>query len=352
MNARRKAVIGVSAAAIVAALAYGAERYRKHRAREAERALGPPQRPPGVPVGRFDGGSSAAEVTDGLDLSGRTVVITGATSGIGLETMRVLALRGAHVIGTGRTLEKAQAACATIQGEVTPLALELTDRAGVVECAGRVKDIAPVIDVLICNAGVMALQRLEKVDGVEKQFATNHLGHFLLAAHLQQAIRAAPQGRVVVLTSGVLTWSSREGIEWDNLSGARDYDPNRMYGQSKLANALFSLELARRLRGSAATSNAVHPGYIETSLFRHYPPSLRGFRRLFFSSKGNPIPQGAATSCYVATAPELAAVSGHYFTGCKPLIPDPRATDEAAAAKLWEVSEALLRPYLPASLPA
>jgi NAD(P)-dependent dehydrogenase (short-subunit alcohol dehydrogenase family) len=225
------------------------------------------------------------------------------------------------------------------------MALELTDFASVVACADAVRAWGSPLDALVCNAGVMALRKLEQVAGIERQFATNHLGHFLLVYRLLDALQAAPQGRVVVLSSAVLHWSHPAGIEWDNLSGERDYDPNRAYGQSKLANALFALELSRRFRGSAATANALHPGYVDTQLFRHYPWSLRGFRNLLSNSKIS-VEQGAATSCYVATAPALANVSGYFFQACNPIIPRPLATDGSAASRLWSVSEELLREYL------
>lgn len=249
-------------------------------------------------------GSTALEVTERVDLTGRTMLVTGVTSGVGLETMRVLALRGAHVIGSGRSLARAREACASVRGRTTPLALELTDYPSVVACAAAVQALGVPLDALVCNAGVMALPKLEQVAGIERQFATNHLGHFLLVHRLLAALRAAPQGRVVVVSSGVLGWSDPAGIEWDNLSGMRGYDPSRAYGQSKLANALFALELSRRFAGCAATS------------------------------------------CYVATAPALAGVSGQFFRDCNPVIPDPRAADRDAAARLRAVSEGLLGEYL------
>ncbi len=341
-------MLGIGAAVGLAGLGlYARRRARRARDDEAGRVTAPPPaRPEGVPLGPFGAGSTALEVTEGLDLTGRTMLVTGVTSGVGLETMRVLALRGAHVIGTGRSLSRARAACASVQGRTTPLALELTDYPSVVAAAETVKALGVPLDALVCNAGVMALRRLEQVAGIERQFATNHLGHFLLVHRLLAALRAAPQGRVVVVSSGVLSWSDPAGIEWDNLSGERDYDPNRAYGQSKLANALFALELSRRFAGSAATANALHPGYVDTKLFRHYPWSLRGFHNLLPGSGKITVPQGAATSCYVATAPTLAGVSGRFFQECNPVVPDARARDAAAAARLWDVSEGLLAAYL------
>lgn len=347
MWSRRALMIAILAGAGATALALYAERERRWRAASAERARSASRPPEGVPLGPFDAHSTAEQVTAGLDLEGRTYLVTGATSGIGLETMRVLALRGAHVIGTGRTLERARAACAGVPGRTTPLAMDLTDSPSVVACARAVQALGAPLDGLVCNAGVMGLQRLELANGIERHFATNHLGHFLLVAHLLDALRAAPQGRVVVVASGVMVWSRPTGIEWDNLDGRRGYDEKIAYGQSKLANALFSFELARRLAGTAVTSNSLHPGYVDTQLFRHYPLSLNGFRGLLSARKKVPVERGAATSCYLATAPALASVSGHYFRDCNPVVPDARATDAAAAAKLWSVSEQLLAEYLP-----
>jgi NAD(P)-dependent dehydrogenase (short-subunit alcohol dehydrogenase family) len=345
---RRTWMLGIGAAVGLAGLGlYARRRAQQARHDEAGRVIAPPPaRPAGVPVGPFGAGSTALEVTEGLDLTGRTMLVTGVTSGVGLETMRVLALRGAHVIGTGRSLARAREACASVRGRTTPVALELTDFPSVVACAEAVLALGVPLDALVCNAGVMALRKLEQVAGIERQFATNHLGHFLLVHRLLAALQAAPQGRVVVVSSGVLGWSHPAGIEWDNLSGARDYDPNRAYGQSKLANALFALELARRFEGSAATANALHPGYVDTKLFRHYPWSLRGFHNLLPGSGKLTVAQGAATSCYVATAPALAGVSGQFFQDCNPVVPDARARDAAAAARLWGVSEGLVAAYL------
>jgi WW domain-containing oxidoreductase len=126
----------------------------------------------------------------------------------------------------------------------------------------------------------------------------------------------------------------------------RGYDPNRAYGQAKLANVLFALELARRFAGSAATANALHSGYVDTRLFRHYPWSLRGFRNLLSGSGKITVAQGAATSCYVAPAPALAGISGHFFQDCDPVVPDAPARDVAAAARLWKVSGRLVAAYL------
>ncbi|MCP5360252.1 MAG: SDR family oxidoreductase [Steroidobacteraceae bacterium] len=307
-----------------------------------------PRRPEGVPSGPYGDESTAEEVTTGIDLSGKVALVTGATSGLGLETMRVLALRGAHVIGTGRTLEKARQACATVPGETTPLELELERFESIAAAADQVRALGGVLDILVCNAGIMALPQREQVYGIEKHFAVNHLGHFILTNRLLPQIKAARQGRVVVVSSSGYIWAPPSGIEFDNLSGRRDYEPNKMYGQSKLANALFSLELARRLEGTGATSNALHPGIIRTHLGRHLSAWKQMAGRLIGWTFMKSVEQGAATSCYVATAPELAHVTGQYFEDCNPVVPvaGKHMDDVALAGRLWAVSEKLTAQYL------
>ena len=308
-------------------------------------------RPPGVPVGPFGAKSTAEEVTAGIDLSGKTALITGANSGLGYETMRVLALRGAHVLCAARTLEKAEEACAGIQGRTTPVVIELTDFPSIVTGTDAVRAMGMPIDMLILNAGIMALPELEQVNGLEKQFVTNHLGHFIVGNRLLPQVQAAAQGRVVVLTSSGYQWAPAAGIEFDNLSGERDYNPNKMYGQSKLANHLYVRQLARNLAGSTSTANSVHPGVIMTNLGRSFPEWKQTAARLIGWTFMKSIEAGTATTCYVATAPALATVSGHYFADCNPESPGGNMENDALAAKLWAVSEELTRPYLLAAAP-
>ncbi|MFO1427944.1 MAG: SDR family NAD(P)-dependent oxidoreductase [Steroidobacteraceae bacterium] len=307
-------------------------------------------RPPGVPLSTFDRHSTAEQVTAGIDLAGRTALVTGATSGLGLETMRVLALRGAHVIGTGRTLEKAREACAAVPGRTTPLALELERWDTVAAAAEQVRGMGMPLDILVCNAGIMALPQLEQVGGIEKQFAVNHLGHFILAQRLMPQVQAAPQGRVVAVSSLGYRWAPQTGIEFDNLSGARGYEPNRMYGQSKLANHLMVLELAHRFAaaGSTATANSVHPGIINTNLGRHFSAWKRLAGKLIGWTFMKSVPEGAATTCYVATAAALAKTSGVYFEDCNPVVPvaGKHMDDAALAARLWDESVRLTAKYL------
>ena len=297
---------------------------------------------PNSPTSDFVKTSTAEEVTAGMDLSGMTALVTGCNSGLGLETMRVLALRGAHVIGAARTLTKAENACASVDGKTTPLVVELTDWPGIVDAGNQVAEMGVPIDILILNAGIMALPDLHQAHGIELQFAVNHLGHFLLENRLHDQVVAAKAGRVVVVSSGAHRWAPAEGIQFDNLSGDKGYDPRQAYGQSKVANGLFSRELARRLADTSATSNSLHPGVIPTNLSRYQPDREYDMSNPRFKT----IPQGAATQCYVATSPILDGVTGYYFDNCNPAVPSEHMQDDQMAAKLWEVSAELVADYL------
>jgi len=297
---------------------------------------------------KFNKNTTAEEVTEGIDLSGQTFAITGANSGLGYETMRVLALRGAHVIGIARTQAKAEKACMSIEGDTTPLFLDLNNWASVVNCADKVRALNIPLDGLICNAGIMAVPELELSNGVEKQFAVNHLGHFILINQLTPQVLAAEQGRFTILSSDLHT-NAESGIEFDNLDGSKHYEPWQAYGVSKLANALCSRELARRIGSSNATSNSLHPGVIPTHLVRNLPTWQRLGAKYLGWLFMKTIPQGAATSCFVSTNPALTKTSGYYFEDCNIGENTTHVRDDAMALKLWQVSEDLTRDYLPAS---
>ena len=288
-----------------------------------------------VPRSSFGAQSTAEEVTAGLDLSGMTAVVTGCNSGIGYESMRVLALRGAHVIGTARSVEKGREAADSVTGRVTPVVLELTDFDSVVACAEEIQALDVPIDMLILNAGVL-LRELQQVRGLELQFVVNHLGHFILGNRLMDRVIEAPEGRVVVVGSTAHRRVPEGGIQFDNLAGEGWADQS--YGHSKLANGLYSLELSKRLAGTRATSNSVHPGGVRTNILRNVSPGR------FIDGKTPE--QGAATQCYVATHPSLAGVTGQYFADCNPAKQSEYQEDEAMAARLWEVSEEFTRDYL------
>lgn len=287
--------------------------------------------------------STAEDVTEGLSLAGKTILVTGCNSGLGFEAMRVLALRGAHVIGAARTEEKAKTAGAAIIGTTTGLACELSDPGSVRSCVEAVKKSGARLDAIICNAGIMALPRLAQSHGYELQFFTNHIGHFILVTGLLDSL--ADDGRVVMLSSAAHQMAPKEGVQFDNLSGERDYKPWVAYGQSKLANLLFAKELARRLAGTGKIANAVHPGVINTNLSRHIgipaPVEKVGFA-IANALVLKTIPQGAATECYVAANPAAASISGAYFADSNVKEPRADATDPALAKRLWETSETIV----------
>lgn len=279
-------------------------------------------------------------------MSGKTVLITGCNSGLGFETMRVLASRGAHILAAARSREKARLAAEKTGGEVTPVACELSDFDSVVACADEIEALNCPIDVLICNAGIIGLPELQQKYGLELQFVTNHLGHFLLVNRLLNRVRQAPAGRVVMVSSLGHYMSVAGGIDFDNLSGEKRYVPFTFYGQSKLANLLMSNELARRLEGSRATSNAIHPGIIMTPLVRNIGKVRATLAGLLSWPVSRSVERGAATQCYVAASPALEGVSGKYFADCNPARMSAHAQNPEMAARLWSVSEELTAGHL------
>ncbi|RAL20120.1 short-chain dehydrogenase/reductase SDR [Lujinxingia litoralis] len=286
-------------------------------------------------------GSTAEEVCAGVDLSGKTVLITGCNSGIGKESFRVLAARGAHVIAAARTVEKAQATAEELgfAGQASAVACELSEPASVFECVTQVKGLGRSIDVLMLNAGIMALPTLTLKCGYELQFFTNHIGHFILATGLLDTL--SEDARVVVLSSAGHQMTPRGGIDFENLDGSKGYDAWKFYGQSKLANLLFARELARKFEGTKRTANAVHPGVINTNLTRHMHPFLTRVFGLFESITLKSVAQGAATQCYVAVHPDVTQ-SGKYFADCDVAGTSRYGQDMELAARLWDESERIV----------
>jgi NAD(P)-dependent dehydrogenase (short-subunit alcohol dehydrogenase family) len=288
----------------------------------------------------FGYGTSADAVTEGLDLRGKNILVTGSNSGIGLETVRVLAGRGARVLATGRTREKVAAALAGLAGEIVPLECELANPSSVRACVAAVQ-AGPRLDALIGNAGIMATPALEQAFGYEKQFFTNHVGHFLLVQGLLE--HSAPDARFVIVASNAHRRAPASGIELDNLSGEKGYSPWTAYGQSKLANILFASELSRRLAGSRRSANALHPGVIHTNISRSLPLPGQLVLALAAPLALKSAAEGAATQCYVATHPSLAGVSGEYFADCNiARTRHPRARDAELARRLWQETERIV----------
>jgi WW domain-containing oxidoreductase len=284
--------------------------------------------------------STAEEATAGCDLSGRTMLVTGCNSGLGHETIRVLALRGARVIAAARTVDKARAACAGMKGDFVPLACELSEPESVLAAVATVRNDAAPLDAILCNAGVMAIPTPQQKFGWELHLFTNHIGHFILVTGLLD--RLSPAGRVVVTASRAHRRAPPPGIDFDHLSGERGYAPMKAYGVSKLANVLFARELARRLGTGGKTSNALHPGVIKTNILRTIPAVGRLAMRIAEPLILKTPAQGAATQCYLAASPAVAQVTGAYYDNCNPAETTPYGRDTTMAARLWGASEALV----------
>jgi NAD(P)-dependent dehydrogenase (short-subunit alcohol dehydrogenase family) len=336
MNMDRRRFIGLSAATAAAPLATSCS--------EDERVPAP-----GVPRSPFGEDSTAEQVTEGVDLAGNIAVVTGCTSGIGFETMRVLALRGAWVIGTSRSLERADEACRRVRGKTTPLALELSDFDSVVKCAETIRALNSPIDMLVLNAGYRGGGNEQTlIDGVEKHFRINHLGHFVLVNRLLDRLYFSWQGRIVVVASRTAYRDAPEsGIRFDDLTLVGDYSDSLAYGHSKLANVLFSLELGKLLKGTRITSNALHPGVIDTEIDRNLNRFMQFAFGMLVALRGKSVEAGAATSCFVATSPLLGSTSGRYFEDCNAVeVPGSHLQDMAMADRLWLLSEEMTRDYL------
>lgn len=286
----------------------------------------------------FGYGSTAEQVTEGLELGGQHFLITGCNSGLGLEAMRVLALRGATVIGAARSLDKARAACESVEGSTIPVACELSEPDSVRACVEAVGNPSVPLQAIIANAGIMALPKNRQISGWERQLFVNHIGHFILVTGLLDSL--AEDGRVVMLSSAAHLQAPKVGVEWENLSGEQGYTPWKSYGQSKLANLLFARELARRFEGSGRVAHAVHPGVIATNLGRHMNPVMVAAMSVAKPLMLKTIPQGAATEVWAAVHPDAAKINGEYLSHCNVAASSPQGQDLELAAKLWEVSQA------------
>lgn len=288
----------------------------------------------------FGYGSTAEDVTEGLELSGRSILITGCNSGIGAETARVLAQRGATVFGAARTEQKAERACAAMPGDAVPVVCELSEPESVLGCVEQVEEHDAQLDAIICNAGIMALSERQLACGYEKQFFTNHIGHFILVTRLGDQL--TDDGRVVMVSSEAHKSAPKQGIDFDNLDGSQSYGPWKAYGRSKLANLLFAKELARRFADTGQVAHAVHPGVIDTNLTRHMNVVARvGWSLLgplFLKDEA----QGAATQTWAAVHPDAGEINGEYLSHCNVEQPRSMAEDADLAKRLWERSEQIV----------
>ena len=275
-------------------------------------------------------------------MAGRTVLVTGGTSGIGRATALGLAAMGAHLAITGRDRERTEDAAREIRGagggQVDVFVADLSAQSQVRRLAAEVLERLPRIDVLVNNAGGFWNTRHVTADGLERTFALNHLAPFLLTSLLLGRLKRTAPARVVTVSSNV---QAHGRIDFDDLQAERSYSGARAYNQSKLANVLFTYELARRLEGTAVTANALHPGLVRTSFGAEDPGAVQRlfvpFVRPFMKAPA----RGAATSIQLASAPGLEHVTGRFFAGGKPTRSSERSYDQAAAARLWQVSTEL-----------
>lgn len=279
-----------------------------------------------------------------MRLDGKTVIITGANVGIGKETAMDIARRGARVILACRDLEKAEKAAASIReqtgnGNVLVHKLDLASLESVRAFAKKIQDTETQLDVLVNNAGIMRCPKWKTEEGFEMQFGVNHLGHFLLTNLLLELLKKSAPSRIVNVSSIVHT---KGKINFDDINMDQKYDSAASYSQSKLANVLFTRELAKLLVGTGVTANSLHPGVVLTDLGRHILPTVSLWLKValsplvFFICK-NPW-QGAQTNIHCAVAKELEKTTGLYFSDCAPKEPAPQAKDDEVARRLWELS--------------
>jgi NAD(P)-dependent dehydrogenase (short-subunit alcohol dehydrogenase family) len=277
-------------------------------------------------------------------MAGKTVLVTGASSGIGRATALGLAAMGARLAIVGRDRGRAESAAAEIRAiggeQVEVFVADLSAQSEVRRLAGEVMQRLSRIDVLINNVGGYWNARHITADGLERTFAVNHLAPFLLTNLLLNRLQQSGPARVVIVSSHA---HARGRIDFDDLQGERSYSGARAYSQSKLANILFTYALARRLQDSPVTANALHPGVVRTSfgaddpglVQRRFVPLIRPFMKSHA--------RGAETSIYLASATELAQTSGRYFANRTPKRSSARSYDQDTAERLWQVSTALVK---------
>lgn len=282
------------------------------------------------------------------DMTGKTVIITGGNSGIGKETAVALAAAGARTVITARDRSKGEAAVEDIRtrsggaGEVEFVVFDLSRLASVREGAAELLARCPRIDVLVNNAGLVLSARQESADGFEMTFAVNHLGPFLLTELLLDRIKASAPARIVNVSSTAHK-QTRGGLDFDDLQSTRRYSGMQVYARSKLENIYFTTELARRLEGTGVTANSLHPGTVATGYGRDGDTTgLLGLGLKLAPPFLLNAEQGARTSVYLASSPEVEGVTGKYFVRSRARTPSALARDDSAARRLWEESEKLV----------
>jgi NAD(P)-dependent dehydrogenase (short-subunit alcohol dehydrogenase family) len=274
-------------------------------------------------------------------MQGKLCVITGATSGIGLVAAERLAAMGARLLLVARDKARGEAAFARIQAKAPGAALrivygDLSRLSEMNRLGNEIVAMEPRIDVLINNAGAMFAERGVTPDGLERTFAINHMAYFVLSNRLKPSLVAASGARIVN-TASAAHHRARDGLDFDDLQAERNYHYFTVYGRSKLANILFTRELARRLDGSGITANCLHPGFVSTRFGDNNSGIFRlgiGIAKLFAITPE----KGAETIVYLASSPDVAGITGEYFAECRPARTSTAAQDDNAARRLWEES--------------
>ncbi|XP_030623304.1 retinol dehydrogenase 12, like [Chanos chanos] len=278
-----------------------------------------------------------------VKLDGKTVIITGANTGIGKETAVDLAKRGARIIMACRDMEKASAALKEVielsgNQNVVTRKLDLSDSKSIREFAEAINKEEEQVNILINNAGVMVCPYAKTADGFEMQIGVNHMGHFLLTYLLMDLIKRSTPARIINVSSMAHSWGT---INLEDINSEKSYDKNKAYSQSKLANVLFTRSLGKKLQGTGVTVYALHPGVVQTELWRHLSKPQQA---LFWMIKPftKTSVQGAQTTIYCAVAPELETQTGGYYSDCAPANCSRLASDDDLANRLWNLSSQML----------
>jgi len=274
-----------------------------------------------------------------VDMTGKTVMITGANSGIGKATAMAIAGMGADVVMVCRDRGRGEQAKRDItaqgNGGVELLIADLSSQEQIRRVAAELLSEERPLHVLVNNAGVTLNDRSETEDGIEATFAINHLGPFLLTNLLLDALKESAPSRVVTVSSAAHKFG---GLDFDDINSQQKYGGMRVYGKSKLANILFTAELARRLEGTGVTANAAHPGPVASNFGRNNDGPMRVMVKMMAPFMRSPA-RGAESSIYLATSPDVEGVTGKYFFNSKETQPSKAARNDADARRLWQVSE-------------
>jgi NAD(P)-dependent dehydrogenase (short-subunit alcohol dehydrogenase family) len=281
---------------------------------------------------KFGRRSTADQVLAGVDLTGKHIIVTGCSSGLGLETLNAFAANGAAVIGMARSVEAASRACAQASPVCIPVGCDLSDFDSISTALDTIRGLSVPLDAIVANAAAANLPSLQTRYGIEKQFLTNHIGHFMLVNGIADLLRDGTARIVMVSGEASVGQTRRDGIMFDNLDGGQFYDPSIFYAQSKLANALYAKELSRRLAARGIAANSADPGAARTRIRKGL------FTRLFAKTAA----RAAATQALLAASPEVSGITGECWSNCNIVAGNALLRDTVLARRLWDVSQEIL----------